>query len=71
MVLQQGPLFLYLELIMEKNSFMNTFPVEQFRRMVMHIDRFDTDVVEDETVKNAYALDKMDEISEKIIEDNL
>ena len=50
---------------------MNTFPVEQFRRMVMHIDRFDTEVVEDETVKNAYALDKMDEISEKIIEDNL
>lgn len=56
---------------MEKDSFINTFPVEQFRRMVMHIDRFDTDVVEDETVKNAYALDKMDEISEKIIEDNL
>ena len=50
---------------------MNTFPVEQFRRMVMHIDRFDTDVVEDETVKNMYALDKLDEISEMIIEDNL
>lgn len=50
---------------------MNTFPVEQFRRMVMHIDRFDTDVVEDQTVKNVNALDKMDEISEKIIEDNL
>lgn len=50
---------------------MNTFPVEQFRRMVMHIDRFDTDVVEDKNVKNVYALDKMDEISKKIIEDNL
>ena len=56
---------------MEKDSFMNTFPVEQFRRMLMYIDRFDTDVVEDQNVKNVYALDKMDEISEKIIEDNL
>lgn len=52
-------------------SFFDTFPVEQLRRMVMHIDRFDTDVVEEERLKNLSAMDKMDELSEKIIEDNL
>ena len=51
---------------MEKNSFMNTFPVEQFRRMVMHIDRFDTDVVEDETVKNA--VDKAEKLYKGYLE---
>lgn len=54
-----------------KQSFFDTFPVEQFRRMVMHIDRFDTDVIEEERLKNLSAMDKLDELSEKIIEDNL
>ena len=52
-------------------SFFDTFPVEQFRRMVMHIDRFDTDVIEEERLKNLSAMNKLNELSEKIIEDNL
>lgn len=66
-----GPLFLYLDLIMEQETFFNTFPVEQLRRMVMHIDRFDTDVIEEETIKNVSAINKMDALTEKMIEENL
>lgn len=66
-----GPLFLYLGLFMEQETFFNTFPVEQLRRMVMHIDRFDTDVIEEETIKSVSAIDKMDALTEKLIEENL
>ena len=66
-----GPLFLYLGLVMEQETFFNTFPVEQLRRMVMHIDRFDTDVIEEETIKSVSAIDKMDALTEKLIEENL
>jgi len=66
-----GPLFLYLGLVMEQETFFNTFPIEQFRRMVMHIDRFDPDVIEEETIKSVSAIDKMDALTEKLIEENL
>jgi len=56
---------------MEQETFFNTFPVEQLRRMVMHIDRFDTDVIEEETIKSVSAIDKMDALTEKLIEENL
>jgi hypothetical protein len=56
---------------MEKERYFAEFPVEELRRMIMHIDRFDTDVIEDATVKNLSAMDQIDKMSEKIIEDNL
>ena len=39
--------------------------------MVMHIDRFDPEVIEEETVKSISAIDKMDALTEKMIEENL
>ena len=49
----------------------SAFPVEQLRRMVLNIDRFDTDFITDEKIQLGNAEDRMNEISDKIIEENL
>ena len=54
-----------------RQSLFSAFPVEQLRRMVLHLDRFDTDVITDEKRALCDAEDKMNEVSEKIIEENL
>ena len=50
---------------------MELFPVNEFKRMVMYLDRFDTDVVTDERMNQEKSLDKIEKLSEKIIEENL
>ena len=52
-------------------SMMELFPVNEFKRMVMYLDRFDTDVVTDERMNQEKSLDEIEKLSEKIIEENL
>lgn len=37
----------------------------------MHLDRFDTDVITDERINQEKGMDKIEELSQQIIEDNL
>jgi hypothetical protein len=39
--------------------------------MMLHLDRFDDQVITEEKIRNAEAADKLEEISEQIIEENL
>lgn len=55
----------------KRESMFSAFPVEQLRRMVLNIDRFDTDFITDEKIQLGNAEDRMNEISDKIIEENL
>lgn len=52
-------------------SMMEVFPAAELARMMLHLDRFDTDVVTDERVNQEKSLDKMEELTEKIVEENL
>jgi hypothetical protein len=52
-------------------SLMSVFPAEELKRMIMHVDRFDTDVVTDEKLNAAKAEEKVEEITEQIITENL
>lgn len=52
-------------------SMMEVFPAAELARMILHLDRFDTDVVTDERVNQEKGLDKMEELTEKIVEENL
>ena len=52
----------------EQPSMMSMFPAEELKRMMLHLDRFDTEVVTDERINAEKALDNLDEVSEKIIE---
>ncbi len=47
------------------------FPVEELKKAMLHIDRFDEDVVTEEKTKSAEVEEKLEEISQEIIEDNL
>lgn len=47
---------------------MSMFPAEELKRMMLHLDHFDTEVVTDERINAEKALDNLDEVSEKIIE---
>ena len=47
------------------------FPVEELKKAMLHIDRFDEDVVTEEKTKSAEVEEKLEEVSQKIIEDNL
>lgn len=47
------------------------FPVEELKKAMLHIDRFDEDVVTEEKTKSAEVEEKMEEVSQEIIEDNL
>jgi hypothetical protein len=52
----------------EQPSMMSMFPAEELKRMMLHLDRFDTEVVTDERINAEKALDNLEEVSEKIIE---
>ena len=54
-----------------RQSLFSAFPVEQFKRMVLNLDRFDTELITDEKIALCNAEDKINELSDKIIEDNL
>ena len=47
------------------------FPVEELKKSMLHIDRFDEDVVTEEKTKSAEVEEKLEEVSQEIIEDNL
>lgn len=49
---------------------MSMFPAEELKRMILHIDRFDNDVISEERMNAEKALDRLEEISDKIIEEN-
>lgn len=52
----------------DRPSMMSMFPAEELKRMLLHLDRFDTEVVTDERINAEKALDNLEEVSEKIIE---
>lgn len=47
------------------------FPVEELKRMIINVDRFDIDGITPEKEKAVEVEEKLDEVSEKIIEENL
>lgn len=52
-------------------TIMSMFPAEELKRMMLHLDRFDDQVITEEKIRNAEAADKLEEISEQIIKENL
>lgn len=52
-------------------TMMSMFPAQELKRMMLHLDRFDDQVITEEKIRNAEAADKLEEISEQIIEENL
>lgn len=53
------------------DSLMSVFPAEEIKWMIMHVDRFDTDVVTDEKLNAVKAEEKVEENTEQIISENL
>ena len=47
------------------------FPVEELKKAILHIDRFDEVVVTEEKTKSSEVEEKLQAVSPKIIEDNL
>lgn len=50
---------------------MEMFPAAELARAMLHIDRFDTHVVTEERVAAEKSLDKLEEFSEKVIQDDM
>lgn len=50
---------------------MEVFPAAELARTMFRLDRFDTDAVTDERVNQEKNLDKLEELTEKIVEENL
>jgi len=50
---------------------LSVFPAEELKRMMLNLDRFDTEVVTDEKLKTENAANELEKISEEIIQDNL
>lgn len=55
----------------EQQSMLSVFPAEELKRMMLHLDRFDTEVVTDEKLKTENAATELEKVSEEIIQDNL
>jgi hypothetical protein len=55
----------------DRPTMMSMFPAEELKRMILHLDRYDTDVVTDERVNAQKALDKLEEVSDQIIQENM
>lgn len=55
----------------DRPTMMSMFPAEELKRMILHLDRYDTDVVTDERVNVQKALDKLEEVSDQIIQENM
>lgn len=53
------------------DSMLSVFPAEELKRMILHVDRFDTDVVTDEKLNAIKAEEKVEEITEQILSENL
>ena len=49
----------------------SNFPVEELKRMITNIDRFDIDGITPEKEKAIEVEEKLDELTKKIIEENL
>ena len=49
----------------------SNFPVEELKRMITNFDRFDIDGITPEKEKAVEVEEKLEELSEKIIEENL
>lgn len=52
-------------------SMMEQFPIEQLVRMIQNIDRFDTEVPNETKKKADEAIEKSEELTEQIVEENL
>jgi hypothetical protein len=52
-------------------TMMELFPAEQLKRMILHIDRYDTEVVDDEDLKIEKLNNEVEKVSDEIIEQNL
>lgn len=52
-------------------SYFKDFPVFELGRMIQNIDRFDTEVMNPDKKQAEDAISKAEEITEKIIEENL
>lgn len=50
---------------------LSVFPAEELKRMMLNLDRFDTEVVTDEKLKTENVATELEKISEEIIQDNL
>lgn len=47
------------------------FPVEDLKKAMLYIDRFDGDIVTEQKTKSTEIEEKLNEVSQEIIEDNL
>lgn len=52
-------------------TMLSQFPAEELKRMMLHLDRFDTEVITDEKINAERAADELEKLSETIIQDNL
>lgn len=55
----------------DRPTMMSMFPAEELKRMILHLDRYDIDVVTDERVNAEKALSKLEEVSDQIIQENM
>ena len=71
-IIQATAIFTYMENENKnENTMLSTFPLEELARMIKNIDRFDTDVVNEDKKNAAEAIEKSEELTEKIVEENL
>ena len=55
----------------KKESYFSAFPAAELGKMIAQLDRFDTEVPTEEKKILSDAIEKAEEVSEKIIEENL
>jgi len=56
---------------LQLGEMISMFPAEELKRAMLHLDRFDTEVVTDEKIHAAEAEKQLEEKSEEIIASNL
>lgn len=56
---------------LQLGEMISMFPAEELKRAMLHLDRFDTEVVTDEKIHAAEAEKQLEEKSEEIIANNL
>lgn len=52
-------------------SMISQFPARELAQMILHIDRFDTDVITEEKLNAAKAEERVEKVTEQIITENL
>lgn len=55
----------------DENSLLNVFPVQELGKMIQYIDRFDPDISPISAMQVNTVIEKLNEVSEQIIEDNI